>query len=131
MKVEAKARILLVEDEIITAKALEKSLRNLGYDVIGIVSSGEAAIRRAAELVPDLILMDIRLQGAMDGVSATQKIQSNLQIPVVYLTAHSDEGTVKRILDSKPFGCLFKPFDNEDLHNAVEGALAWRRHRAR
>jgi len=127
MSVEAKARILLVEDEIITAKALEKSLRNLGYTVVGIVSSGEAAIRRAAETVPDLILMDVRLQGAMDGVSATQKIQSNLQIPVVYLTAHSDDETVKRILHSNPYGCLFKPFKKEDLCNAIEGALSRRR----
>ena len=131
MSTEPKTRILLVEDEIITATALEKSLRNLGYDVAGIVSSGEAAIRQATEKVPDLILMDIRLQGAMDGISATQEIQFNLEIPVVYLTAHSDEGTVKRILDSKPFGCLFKPFDEEDLRNAVEGALAWHRHRAK
>jgi CheY-like chemotaxis protein len=128
---EPKARILLVEDEIITATALEKSLRSLGYDVVGIVSSGEAAIAQAAENMPDLILMDIRLQGAMDGISATQVIQFNLEIPVVYLTAHSDEGTVERILHSKPYGCLFKPFDQEDLHNAVEGALAWRQHRAR
>ena len=129
MSTEAKARILLVEDEIITATALEKSLKNLGYDVVGIVSSGEQAVRRAAEKVPDLILMDIRLKGDMDGISAAQKIQSNYQIPVVYLTAHSDEGTVKRILHSNPYGCLFKPFKKEDLRNAIEGAL--NRHRSK
>jgi DNA-binding NarL/FixJ family response regulator len=128
---ESKARILLVEDEIITAAALEKSLRNLGYDVVGIVSSGEAAIRQAAEKAPDLILMDVRLQGAMDGIAAAQEIQSNFEIPVVYLTAHSDEETVERIMQSHPYGCLFKPYDKEDLHNAIEAALAWRQHRAR
>ena len=131
MSTEPKVRILVVEDEIITAAALEKSLRNLGYDVVGIVSSGEQAIRRAAETVPDLILMDIRLQGAMDGISATQKIQADLELPVVYLTAHSDEETVKRIMHSKPYGCLFKPFDSKDLRNAIEAALAWRRRGAR
>ncbi len=131
MSTEPKARILIVEDEIITATALEKSLRNLGYDVVGIASSGEAAIRQAAEKAPDLILMDVRLQGPIDGIAATKKIQFDLEIPIVYLTAHSDEGTVERIMDSKPYGCLFKPFEKEDLRNAVEAALAWRQHRAR
>ena len=131
MSTKPKARILVVEDEIITATALEKSLRSLGYDVIGIVSSGEAAISQAAEKVPDLILMDVRLQGAMNGISAAQEIQANYQIPVVYLTAHSDEETVERIMASQPYGCLFKPFEKEDLRNAVEAALAWRRHRVR
>ena len=131
MSTEPKTRILIVEDEIITATALEKSLRNLGYDVVGIISSGEAAIRQAAEKVPDLILMDVRLQGAMNGISAAQEIQANYQIPVVYLTAHSDEETVERIMASQPYGCLFKQFEKEDLRNAVEAALAWRRRRAR
>ncbi len=131
MSTEPKARILIVEDEIITATALEKSLRNLGYDVVGIASSGEAALKQAAEKVPDLILMDVRLQGPIDGIAATKKIQFDLEIPIVYLTAHSDEGTVERIMDSKPYGCLFKPFEKEDLRNAVEAALAWRQHRAR
>ncbi len=131
MSTEPKTKMLIVEDEIITATALEKSLRNLGYDVVGIASSGEAAIRQATEKVPDLILMDVRLQGPMDGISATEKIQFDLEIPVVYLTAHSDEGTVERIMDSKPYGCLFKPFEKEDLRYAVEAALAWRQHRAK
>jgi DNA-binding NarL/FixJ family response regulator len=116
-------RILVVEDEIIIAKAIKTSLKNLGYDVIGSTSSGREAIEKAIQSRPDLVLMDIKLKGFVDGVLATQRIQTHLDIPVVYLTAHSDEETLKRVLHSKPYGYITKPFIEDKLHAAIEKAL--------
>jgi len=116
-------RILVVEDEGITAKALEEFLKDSGYEVVGIVSSGWEAVEQTAALQPDLVLMDIKLMGPMDGVSATQRIQSQLDVPVVYLTSYSDDETLKRVLHSQPYGYLIKPFDDQELRNAINKAL--------
>ncbi|NDJ76001.1 MAG: response regulator [Chloroflexi bacterium] len=122
-----KARVMVVEDEIITAKAIEQTLTSQGYDVVGTAASGEDAITLAMQLQPDIVLMDIKLKGYIDGVFATQRIQHQMDIPVVYLTAHSDEETVKRVIHSRPYGYVIKPFRGEELSDAIENAL--HRHR--
>ena len=127
MSTRRAARILIAEDEIVTAMAIEDSLRNLGYELAGIVATGMEAIEKAAQVRPDLVLMDIRLKGEVDGIVATQRIQSALDIPVVYLTAHSDEETLKRVIHSNPYGCIIKPFREDELREVIEAAL--RRHR--
>ena len=117
------ARILVVEDEAITARSIVSALKRLGYVVLARVASGEEAIRRVAETQPDLVLMDIRLQGDMDGVEAARRIRSRFDIPVVYLTAHVDDDTVQRARVTQPFGYLVKPFQAEELHRVIETAL--------
>jgi CheY-like chemotaxis protein len=118
-------KILVVEDESITARALEYSLKDAGYDVVATVSSGEEAISRAASKQPDLVMMDIGLKGMIDGISAAQRIQA--QYPVIYLTAYSDPETLKRVMYSNPYGYIVKPFVEEELYDAIEKAL--RRHK--
>jgi two-component system, cell cycle response regulator len=120
-------RILVVEDEAIVAKDIENALHILGYSVPAIAASGEAAIEKAEALHPDLVLMDIRLKGPIDGVRAASEISGRLGIPIVYVTAHADEPTLRRAKITQPFGYVVKPFDERDLHAAVE--LALHRHR--
>lgn len=117
-----KANLLVVEDEFITAMDLEERLEELGYNVVKIVSSGEEAIKSAAELRPDLVLMDIVLQGEMKGTEAAEKINS-LEIPVIFLTAYSDEETLKNARKSSPYGYIVKPYDSHVLEVTVETAL--------
>jgi DNA-binding NarL/FixJ family response regulator len=116
-------RILIVEDEFITAKDISASLIDAGYDVVGTASSGEEAVEKAAQLRPHLVLMDIRLNGQMDGVVAAQRIQAAAEIPVVFLTAYSDIETMKRVLYAKPYGYVVKPYTEEELCDAIEKAL--------
>lgn len=116
-------RILVVEDEAIVAMALQARLENLEYAVVGVVASGEEAIERAAELSPDLVLMDIRLDGAMDGIEAAEQIRVRFDIPVVYLTAHADRATLERAKLTGPFGYLLKPVEERALQTTVEVAL--------
>ena len=119
----APARILLVEDENIVALEIQDLLQILGHDIVGVVSSGEEAIARASETRPDLALMDIRLKGSIDGIEAAERIRAHLDIPVVYLTAYADEATMQRAKLTQPFGYLIKPFEQRELHTAVEIAL--------
>ncbi len=116
-------KILVVEDESIVAMDIKHRAEGLGYSVTGITPSGEGAIQKAAETLPDLVLMDIVLKGDMDGVEAAQRIRDGLDIPVVYLTAYSDEKTLKRAKVTEPFGYIIKPFEDRELHSAVEVAL--------
>lgn len=116
-------KILVVEDESIVAMDIKHRAEGLGYSVTGITPSGEGAIQKAAETLPDLVLMDIVLKGDMDGVEAAQRIRDTLDIPVVYLTAYSDEKTLKRAKVTEPFGYIIKPFEDRELHSAVEVAL--------
>ncbi|MEM4195615.1 MAG: response regulator, partial [Methanothermobacter sp.] len=104
------ARILLVEDEAITAMDLQRKLEFQGYDVTGIVHSGEAAVELAEKHRPDLILMDIILRGPMSGVEAAERIK-DLDIPIVFLSAHSEETTMESAREVEPYGYLIKPFD--------------------
>lgn len=116
-------RILIVEDERIVARDIAKRLQKLGYSVVDSVATGEEAIAKAAVTNPDLILMDIHLKGEMDGIEAAEQIGSQHQVPIVYLTAYADEDTLQRAKVTEPFGYVVKPFDEQDLHVAIEIAL--------
>jgi CheY-like chemotaxis protein len=116
-------KILVVEDDGITAEALNQALTDMGYRVVGIATSGWEAVDKTIRTKPDLILMDIKLKGLMDGVLATQRIQSQFDVPVVYLTAYADNETLKRVHHSKPYGYLVKPYAEEELRDAVTKAL--------
>jgi len=119
----ANVNVLVVEDESIVAMDIRTRLVHLGYDVSAITYSGEAAIKKAEELLPDLVLMDIHLNGKMDGIEAAQQIHDRFDIPVVYLTAYSDEKTLERANVTEPFGYIIKPFDDRELHVAIKIAL--------
>ncbi|GAB1543569.1 response regulator [Scytonema sp. NUACC21] len=117
-------QILIVEDEYILALNLQESLESLGYTVIDAVDTGEEAIEKARELRPNLILMDIRLRGAMDGIEAAEEIWNSLQIPIIYLTGHSDQSTVERATLTFPFGYILKPVREQELYVAIQTALS-------
>lgn len=118
------ARILVAEDDGIAAKGLERSLTSLGYFVPAIAVSGKDAIALAAETHPDLILMDIRLKGTLDGIQAAQKIHDTLSIPVVYVTSYGDDATLERAKPTQPLGFVTKPVDEVQLKRVVELALS-------
>ena len=118
-----KARVMVVEDEGLVALTLEQCLQNLGHDVTATVASGEEAVRKAAELDPDLVFMDIRLKGDIDGVEAANQIKDNHSIPVIYLTAYSDDETLGRARTTEPYGYIVKPFDSRTIKSAIEMAL--------
>ena len=117
------ARIMIVENEGIVAIDLRNTLRCLGYDIPAIVASGEDAITKAAEIRPDLILMDIRLRGQMDGIEAAEQIYNRFDIPTIYLTAYTDETTLRRAKMTNPYGYLAKPFAEKELRTTIELAL--------
>ena len=119
----SKIKILVVEDELIIAKGIEKRLMALGYAVAGTVSSGEDALAKVIETAPDLVLMDIHLQGNMDGVETAEKIRSVADIPVIYLTAYADPESLSRAKLTEPFGYIVKPFQDHTLRSAIEMAL--------
>lgn len=121
-------KILIVEDEMIIAEDMADALTNLGYEVTAIVPSGQDAIEKAATTHPDIVLMDINLQGEIDGVDAAQQIRSNQQIPVVFLTAYADQHTIERAKATEPFGYLLKPFQDRELKTTIE--IAIQRHQA-
>jgi len=116
-------RILIVEDETVVAMDIAADLRRLGYEIAAMVGSGEAAIESAQALQPDLVLMDIRLKGAMDGIEAATVIHQRHGIPVVFLTAHADAATVERSQGAAPYGYLVKPFDETILRRVIAIAL--------
>jgi two-component system cell cycle sensor histidine kinase/response regulator CckA len=119
----ADARILIVEDDHIIALELKKRLQGLGYEVSAMTTSGENAVALAQDLLPDLVLMDIRLKGTMDGVEAASEIRARFDIPVVFLTAFADEATLQRAKITDPHGYIIKPFEERELHTAIEMAL--------
>lgn len=118
-----KKQILIVEDEIIVAKNLQDRLENMGYVVTAIASSGEEAIEKATQTQPDLILMDIKLEGDVDGIEVAQYIRDRFGIPVVYLTAYATEDILQRAKITEPFGYILKPFEIKELHATIEMAL--------
>ena len=118
--------LMLVEDERIVAFDLKRQLQGFGYNVESVVASGEQAISQAAEKMPDLVLMDIHLDGDMDGIEAAATIRARHQIPVVFLTAYAEDDTLRRALDSFPFGYLIKPCEGRELHATIQMALARR-----
>jgi len=118
-----KARILIVEDEAIIAMEIENQLQSLRYEVTSIVDTGEKAIKRAEEDKPDLILMDIRIKGEMDGIEAAEVIRNKFGIPVIFSTAYLDEERIERAKITMPFGYVLKPIQERDLKVTIEMAL--------
>jgi PAS domain S-box-containing protein len=118
-----KIEILIVEDESVVAVNVERRLESLGYSVVGRVSNGKAAVQEAKDKRPDLVLMDIKLDGGMDGIETAERIRTLFDIPVVYLTAFADETTLERAKATDPFGYITKPVEQEELRVAVEMAL--------
>ncbi|MEH1918517.1 hybrid sensor histidine kinase/response regulator [Nostoc sp.] len=116
-------RVLVVEDEYILAINLQETLESLGYVVLDIADSAEEAIAKATELRPNLILMDIRLRGEMDGIQAAEQIWHHLEIPIIYVTGHSDKSTVERATLTSPFGYILKPIKDQELYVAIQTAL--------
>jgi len=123
VKTMVHTKILVVEDESIIAKDIQNRLKSWGYAVPAIASSGEEAIKKAAGIQPDLVLMDIVLKGGMDGVEAAEEIRNRFNIPVVYLSAYADDKKLQRARITEPFGYILKPFEDRELRATIEMAL--------
>ena len=117
------ATILVVEDEAIIARDIQKTLKDLGYIVPAPVFSGEEALEAVDAYHPDLVLMDIRLLGEIDGIETTARLREKHGTPVIYLTSHSDEATIARAKATGAYGYVLKPFDERELRSAIEVAL--------
>lgn len=120
---EHRPRILIVEDERIVARDLAETLSALGYLVSNLATSGEDAVAKARAEIPELVLMDVRLPGAIDGIEAARQICAEQTVPIVYLTAHADDDTLRRAKATRPLAFLVKPFRAADLRCAIEIAL--------
>ncbi len=120
---KSKKKIIIVEDKSIVSHDIKRRLEVLGYEVPGIAPSGEKAVELVKEHSPDLILMDIQLQGEMDGIEAANLIRKELDIPIIYLTAFSDEATLKRAMITDPYAYIIKPFEPRELQISIEIAL--------
>ncbi len=118
-----KVRILIVEDQRIVAEDIKRTLLDMGYDVTSIESSGEDAVNAAQKDNPDLVLMDILLNGEINGIEATDRIHTRSEIPIVYLTAYADEETLQQVMVTNPFGYLIKPFEDKELRTTIAVAL--------
>ncbi|CAG0969003.1 putative transcriptional regulatory protein pdtaR [Methanosarcinales archaeon] len=116
-------QILVVEDEVIVGMDIQRKLKNLGYIVPVVVSSGEEAITKVIENNPDLVLMDINLYGEMDGIEAASKIHSFSDIPIIYLTAYTDDKTLERAKITEPYAYIIKPFKGRELQINLEIAF--------
>ena len=116
-------RIMVVEDERIIALHLRQQLLKLGYQVVGVVASGEKALENVRKLQPDVMLMDIHIEGELDGIETAARMPEDLQIPVVYLTAYSEEATLARARATRPYGYLLKPFAERELHATIQMVL--------
>ncbi|MBJ7900950.1 MAG: helix-turn-helix domain-containing protein [Cyanobacteria bacterium RI_101] len=117
-------KVLIVEDERLVAQHIAQLLKSNGYQIGAIVSDGAAALKKVAELYPDLILLDIRIKGELDGVEVAERLQSLYHIPIIYLTAFSDTETLARVQKTNPLGYVIKPFRREQLLTTVAIALA-------
>jgi DNA-binding response OmpR family regulator len=118
-----KIKILIVEDEGVVALQLKVNLEKWNYVVSGIVASGEEALKRMEALTPDLVMMDMTLQGKLDGIKTADMIRKQYNIPVIYLTAHSEESTIRRAKETEPYGYILKPFNAQEIRIAIEVAL--------
>jgi PAS domain S-box-containing protein len=118
-----KPAILIVEDETVISMNIQSILEMKGYRITGITSSGEEALHLAEEMRPDIILMDVVLEGEMDGITAAESIKAHQNIPIIYLTAYSDEETLCRVKETDPDGYILKPITQEELYTSIEIAL--------
>jgi CheY-like chemotaxis protein len=115
--------ILIVEDESIIALDIEQSLISYGYYITAIATSADTALKAIQQLQPDLVLMDIQIQGSQDGIQTAALIKAQFNLPIVYLTAYIDAATLERINHIQPGGYVVKPFQDKDLYTAIETAL--------
>jgi len=118
-----KAKILVAENERIIAVDIKNSLQRLGFKVTALVSSGEEVLKKVNEERPDLILMDITLDGSLNGIETAEIISSKYNIPVIYLTAYGDRETIQKAKITEPYGYLIKPFDSREIEIAIEMAF--------
>lgn len=116
-------KVLVVEDEFLIADLLSEMVLDLGMIVCGVVDTADGAVRAAAKTRPDLVLMDVRLKGAKDGVDAAQEIHSANDCPIVFITGSREPATVARISDGHPAATLFKPISQSQLQSALEDVL--------
>ena len=116
-------RALIVEDETLIAEELRERLSRLGFSVIAVVDTAEEGIAIATRECPDLVLMDIRLKGEKDGVQATKEIHDQVDVPIVYLTAYSDQLTVDRVKETEHDAYILKPFQRRELESTIEVAM--------
>ena len=116
-------KVLVVEDESIVSRDINNMLISLGYEVSGVTVTAAQAVETAEKSRPDLVLMDIMLQGDMNGIDAARKIYEQMDIPIVYLTAYADENTLQRAKETAPFGYLLKPFEERELQTTIEIAM--------
>ena len=125
----AQERIFQVEDESIVAMDVTQRLSDLGYEMVGYAKSGHEALEKIRQCAPDLVLMDILLEGDMDGIQTAQQIRARFDIPVIYITAQADAATLERARITDPYGYIIKPFNEKELHSTIETALLHRRWR--
>ena len=116
-------KILLVEDDDVIAKVADWRLKNLGYSVCGRATSGAEAMELVVNARPDLVLMDINIRGNVDGIETAKMIKKGFNIPVIFVTSHSDGPTLERAKETRPDGFIVKPFDDNDLRVAIQLAL--------
>lgn len=121
-------KILITEDEVLIAREIEMTLQELGYTVTGIAANGQAALEQIAALRPDLVLMDIVMPGETDGIETADRVRTQFNLPIVFLTAYADADTLQRAKITEPFGYVLKPFQPQELNIAIQIALA--RHRS-
>jgi two-component system, response regulator PdtaR len=117
------ASIFIVEDELIVSEDIRQILEDQGYTVAGIARSGESVLEVLKDHHPDLVLMDIHLAGAMDGIDTAEQVRTKFHIPVIFLTAHEDESIIARAKVTEPYGYVLKPFNERELHSAIEIGL--------
>lgn len=119
----AKTRILVAEDDVQGARYIRQSLNLLGYEVTGVHAEGNDVIAKAIEQQPDLIVMDVTLNGAIDGIHAAEAIHARMDVPVIFLTAHTEENVFERARATAPYAYLTKPFEITQLAHAIDIAL--------
>jgi len=120
---EKKQSLIIVEDERIEAEAMQVCLNSRGYDIVASVATGEEAVEQVERRMPDLVLMDIMLDGKLDGIQAAEQIISKFKIPIVYITAFTDDSTLERVKKTAPHGFIIKPFEENELIGVIETAL--------
>ena len=117
------AKVLIIEDEAITALDIKKTLEKLNYEIVGIKGRGDEAIKLLDKTNPDIILMDITLKGELDGIETARLINIQNKIPIVYLTAHFDDETIERCKSTNPYGFLLKPLNDRHQNSFLRMAL--------
>ena len=117
-------KIMIVDDEAVITTQLEESLTDMGYDVVGVAFSGDDAIPMARRHHPDIILMDIVMPGRLDGIEASKIIQTEMDIPVIFLSAYADDHYIDRAKEVGPFGYVIKPFQQNEIKAVIEVALS-------